>query len=62
MLDWNAAELSLRDILDELRADAVAREAKVLLVVRDKQARSREVARATPTRRSPPRSPRCSCR
>ena len=35
-----------RDILDGLRADPVARESKVLLVVRDKQARSREVARA----------------
>ena len=46
VLDWNAPELASRDRLDELRADPVAREAKVLLVVRDKQARSREVARA----------------
>jgi serine/threonine protein kinase len=46
VLDWNAPELASRDLLDELRADPVAREAKVLLVVRDKQARSREVARA----------------
>jgi CheY-like chemotaxis protein/tRNA A-37 threonylcarbamoyl transferase component Bud32 len=47
VLDWNAADLSARDILDALRADAVTRESKVLLVVRDKQARSREVARAS---------------
>jgi CheY-like chemotaxis protein/predicted Ser/Thr protein kinase len=46
MLDWNAPELASRDLLDDLRADPVARESKVLLVVRDKQARSREVARA----------------
>jgi serine/threonine-protein kinase len=46
VLDWNAAALAVRDILDALRADAVTRESKVLLVVRDKQARSREVARA----------------
>jgi CheY-like chemotaxis protein/tRNA A-37 threonylcarbamoyl transferase component Bud32 len=46
VLDWNAPELASRDLLDELRADPVARESKVLLVVRDKQARSREVARA----------------
>ena len=46
MMDWNAPELASRNVLDELRADPVAREAKVLLVVRDKQARSREVARA----------------
>ena len=47
VLDWNAADLAARDILDALRADAVTRESKVLLVVRDKQARSREVARAS---------------
>ena len=47
VLDWNAAELATRDILEALRADAVTRESKVLLVVRDKQARSREVARAS---------------
>src|SRR5215210_2336974 len=47
VLDWNAAELAARDILDALRADPVARESKVLLVVREKQARSREVARAS---------------
>ena len=46
MMDWNAPELASRNVLDELRADPVAREVKVLLVVRDKQARSREVARA----------------
>ena len=46
VLDWNAPALASRDLLDELRADPVARESKVLLVVRDKQARSREVARA----------------
>ena len=46
MIDWNAPDLASRDLLDELRADPVARESKVLLVVRDKQARSREVARA----------------
>jgi CheY-like chemotaxis protein/tRNA A-37 threonylcarbamoyl transferase component Bud32 len=46
VLDWNAPDLASRDLLDELRADPVARESKVLLVVRDKQARSREVARA----------------
>jgi CheY-like chemotaxis protein/tRNA A-37 threonylcarbamoyl transferase component Bud32 len=46
VLDWNAPELASRDLLDEMRGDPVAREAKVLLVVRDKQARSREVARA----------------
>ena len=46
VLDWNAPELASRDLLDELRADPVTRESKVLLVVRDKQARSREVARA----------------
>jgi serine/threonine-protein kinase len=46
VLDWNAPDLASRDVLDELRADPVARESKVLLVVRDKQARSREVARA----------------
>jgi CheY-like chemotaxis protein/tRNA A-37 threonylcarbamoyl transferase component Bud32 len=46
MLDWNAPELAPRDLLDDMRADAVARETKVLLVVRDKQASSREVARA----------------
>ena len=48
VLDWNAPDLAARDILDGLRADPVARESKVLLVVRDKQARSREVARADP--------------
>jgi serine/threonine-protein kinase len=47
VLDWNAADLAARDILDALRADAVTRESKVLLVVRDKQARSREVWRAS---------------
>jgi CheY-like chemotaxis protein/tRNA A-37 threonylcarbamoyl transferase component Bud32 len=46
LLDWNAADLATRDILDALRADPVTRESQVLLVVRDKQARSREVARA----------------
>jgi serine/threonine-protein kinase len=46
VLDWNSPDLASRDLLDVLRADPVAREAKVLLVVRDKQARSREVARA----------------
>ncbi len=46
VLDWNSPDLAPRDLLDELRADPVTREAKVLLVVRDKQARSREVARA----------------
>jgi tRNA A-37 threonylcarbamoyl transferase component Bud32/CheY-like chemotaxis protein len=46
VLDWNAPDLASRDLLDELRADPVARESKVLLVVRDKQARSHEVARA----------------
>jgi len=46
VLDWNAPALASRDVLDDLRADPVARESKVLLVVRDKQARSREVARA----------------
>jgi len=46
LLDWNAAELSSRDVLETLRADAVTRESKVLLVVRDKQTRSREVASA----------------
>ncbi len=45
MLDWNSPALAARDVLDALRGDAVARETKVLLVVRDKQARSREVAR-----------------
>jgi len=33
-------------VLEALRADAVTRESKVLLVVKDKQSRSREVARA----------------
>jgi serine/threonine-protein kinase len=46
VLDWNAPALASRDLLEELRADPVTREAKVLLVVRDKQARTREVARA----------------
>jgi serine/threonine protein kinase len=46
VLDWNAAELATRDILEALRADPVTRESQVLLIVRDKQARSREVARA----------------
>jgi CheY-like chemotaxis protein len=46
LLDWNSPDLASRDVLDELRADPVARETKVLLVVRDKQLRSREVARA----------------
>jgi CheY-like chemotaxis protein/tRNA A-37 threonylcarbamoyl transferase component Bud32 len=46
VLDWNSPDLASRDLLDELRADPVTREAKILLVVRDKQARSREVARA----------------
>jgi len=46
VLDWNAPDLASRDILDALRDDPVARESKVLLVIRDKQARSREVARA----------------
>jgi CheY-like chemotaxis protein/predicted Ser/Thr protein kinase len=46
VLDWNAPDLASRDIVDGLRDDPVAREAKVLLVVRDKQARSHEVARA----------------
>src|SRR3954465_6068497 len=46
VLDWNAPALASRDVLEELRADPVTRESKVLLVVRDKQARTREVARA----------------
>ena len=46
LLDWNAPALASREILEALRADAVTRESKVLLVVRDKQSRSREVARA----------------
>ncbi len=46
VLDWNAPVLASRDVLEELRADPVTRESKVLLVVRDKQARTREVARA----------------
>ena len=46
VLDWNAPAMASRELLDELRADPVARESKVLLVVRDKQAQSREVARA----------------
>jgi len=46
VLDWNATVLASRDVLEELRADPVTRESKVLLVVRDKQARTREVARA----------------
>jgi tRNA A-37 threonylcarbamoyl transferase component Bud32/CheY-like chemotaxis protein len=46
VLDWNAPDLASRDILDALRDDPVARESKVLLVIRDKQAHSREVARA----------------
>jgi serine/threonine protein kinase/CheY-like chemotaxis protein len=46
LLDWNAADLATRDILDALRADPVTRESQVLLVVHDKQARSRDVARA----------------
>jgi CheY-like chemotaxis protein len=46
VLDWNAPALASRDLLEGLRADPVTREAKVLLVVRDKQARTREVARA----------------
>jgi serine/threonine-protein kinase len=46
VLDWNAPELAPRDLLDDLRTDPVTRESKVLLVVRDKQARSREVVRA----------------
>jgi serine/threonine-protein kinase len=47
VLDWNAVDLATRDILDALRSDAVTREARVLLVVRDKQSRSREVSRAS---------------
>jgi tRNA A-37 threonylcarbamoyl transferase component Bud32/CheY-like chemotaxis protein len=47
VLGWNAVDLAARDILDALRSDAVTRESKVLLVVRDNQARSREVARAS---------------
>ena len=46
VLDWNAPVLASRDVLEELRADPVTRESKVLLVVRDKQSRTREVARA----------------
>jgi CheY-like chemotaxis protein/tRNA A-37 threonylcarbamoyl transferase component Bud32 len=46
VLDWNAAELATRDILEALRADPVTRASQVLLIVRDKQTRSREVARA----------------
>src|SRR4051812_14488357 len=46
VLDWNAAELAARDVLGALRADPVTRESQVLLIVRDKQTRSREVARA----------------
>jgi serine/threonine-protein kinase len=46
VIDWNAPALASRDVLEELRADPVTRESKVLLVVRDKQARTREVARA----------------
>ena len=46
VLDWNATVLASRDVLEELRADPVTRESKVLLVVRDKQSRTREVARA----------------
>ena len=47
VLDWNAVDLATRDILEALHGDAVTRDSKVLLVVRDKQARSREVARAS---------------
>jgi serine/threonine-protein kinase len=46
VIDWNAPALASRDVLEELRADPVTRESKVLLVVRDKQSRTREVARA----------------
>jgi CheY-like chemotaxis protein len=46
VLDWNAAGLATRDILEALRADPVTRGSQVLLIVRDKQTRSREVARA----------------
>jgi CheY-like chemotaxis protein/predicted Ser/Thr protein kinase len=46
LIDWNAKGLATRDVLEALRADAVTRESKVLLVVKDKQSRSREVARA----------------
>src|SRR3954471_3302174 len=46
VLAWNAAELAARDILEALRADPVTRESQVLLIVRDKLTRSRDVARA----------------
>ena len=46
VIDWNAPALASRNVLEELRADPVTRESKVLLVVRDKQSRTREVARA----------------
>src|SRR4051794_3249961 len=46
VLVWNAAELAARDILEALRADPVTPESQALLIVRHKQTRSREVARA----------------
>src|SRR3954452_5162226 len=46
VLDWHAAQLAARAILEALRADPVTRESQVLLIVRHKQTRSRGVARA----------------
>jgi tRNA A-37 threonylcarbamoyl transferase component Bud32/CheY-like chemotaxis protein len=46
LIDWNAPDLASREVLEALRADAVMRESKVLLVVHDKQTRSHEVASA----------------
>ena len=63
ILDWNAPGQPARDVVAALRADAVARDAKVLLLVDHKQTRERRRRpRRAPTSGSRRRSPRCSCR
>jgi CheY-like chemotaxis protein len=46
ILDWNAPGQPAREVVAALRADAVARDAKVLLLVEHKQTSSGDVAAA----------------
>ena len=46
ILDWNAPGQPAREVVAALRADAVARDAKVLLLVEHKQTASNDVVAA----------------
>ena len=62
ILAWNAPGQPAREVVAALRADAVTRDAKVLLLVDHKQRRAATWPPRAPTTGSPRRSPRCSCR